>query len=139
MRQPVFATDGIIFFLVFCLIFPDFFRLPFVFVFPDLFGLPFTLDLDSLFDLLPFDCHPEIEKEKDRILIDKMCDLLEEKHRIRIYSYRRKWKETFNIFATGHRDIVNIDDENVREQIREVLKSYQKKYLSIIYLFLVNF
>lgn len=82
--------------------------------------------------LLPFDCLPEVEKEKDRILIDKMCDLLEEKHRIRIYSYRRKWKETFNIFATGHRDIVNIDDENVREQIREALKSYQKKYRVVV-------
>lgn len=83
-------------------------------------------------DIVPFGCLTEEEQKKDAQLITNMIPLLY-KHgkNIRIYRYRYGRKPDLNIAAIGHRCFLG-DREKIKEQIKEILADYNRRYRVIV-------
>ncbi len=83
-------------------------------------------------DLVPYDCLPDVEKEKDRLMIRNMIPFLYKYgHGVRIYSYREGRKPVINIAGCGHRTI-NAAVGEIKEQIKAILSNYMQDYRVVV-------
>lgn len=83
-------------------------------------------------DIVPFDFLPEADREKDELMIANMVPFLYHfGHGVRIYSYRGGRKPVLDIAGCGHRT-VNMHNENLKKQIKDILREYQKNYRVIV-------
>lgn len=82
--------------------------------------------------IVPFDVLPEEDRRKDELMVRNMVPFLYRYgHGVRIYSYRYGTKPVLDIAGCGHRTI-SMHDEGVREQIKSILRGYQKKYRVVV-------
>lgn len=84
-------------------------------------------------DIVPYDVLPDSEKEKDELMVKNMIPFLYHfGHGVRIYKYRGGRKPVLVIAGCGHRTISKNNDD-IKEQIKAILREYQKNYLVIIH------
>ncbi len=83
-------------------------------------------------DIIPYDCLPEAEKEKNKQTIQNMISFLYQYgHGVRIYSYRTGVKPVLDIAGCGHRTI-SMENETLKEQIKQILRGYQEQYRVVV-------
>ena len=77
--------------------------------------------------IVPYDVLPDTEKEKNRLMINNIFNLMEKfTSNIKVYNYP-VGKPKLNIAATGHRYFKE-STEVLKEQIKKILKEYSKMY-----------
>lgn len=83
-------------------------------------------------DIVPYEELTEKEKSKDIVMINNIIPLLyEQGHKVRVYRFRYGRKPTLDIAGIGHRNI-STDKENIKEQVKEILKYYDKHYRVVV-------
>ncbi len=84
-------------------------------------------------DIVPYDVLSDDDRKKDELLVKNMIPFLYHfGHGVRIYRYRGGRKPVLDIAGCGHRTIPK-NNEHLKEQIKAILREYQKDYLVIVH------